>query len=181
MPLISKDRALPLDDGGQGQPGHEELQQARPPRFLNHLERQALSWLEKWGIPELLKSKSSSFPSQWQTIPSSTGFACNLDSVQLMLCHLIEGSTLDWMWSWIIRPMDAVDLQFIGSNFTFINKVNRCLASYSPRATTTNQTSNRVPNEPLRPGTRWPKIPILVVFGQKSKFLLEKAQVLVPT
>ena len=37
------DRALPLDEGGQGQPGHEELQQARPPRFLHHLERQALS------------------------------------------------------------------------------------------------------------------------------------------
>ena len=28
------------------------------------------------------------------------------------------------------------------------NKVNRCLARYSPRATTTSQPINRVPNEP---------------------------------
>ena len=31
-------------------------------------------------------------------------------------------------------------------------KVNRCLARYSPRATTTNQPTNRAPNEPARPG-----------------------------
>ena len=28
------------------------------------------------------------------------------------------------------------------------NKLNRCLARYSPRATTTNQPTNRAPNEP---------------------------------
>ena len=31
------------------------------------------------------------------------------------------------------------------------HKVNRCLARYSPRATTTNQPTNRAPNEPARP------------------------------
>ena len=31
------------------------------------------------------------------------------------------------------------------------NKVNRCLARYSPRSTTTNQPTNRIPNEPERP------------------------------
>ena len=31
-----------------------------------------------------------------------------------------------------------------------IHKVNRCLARYSPRTTTTNQPTNRAPNEPAR-------------------------------
>ena len=33
-------------------------------------------------------------------------------------------------------------------------KVNRCLARYSPRAKTTNQPTNRAPNEPTRPGPK---------------------------
>ena len=47
------------------------------------------------------------------------------------------------------------------------DKVNRCLARYSPRATTTNQPTNRAPKV-------WPKVnknanfgPNLVGFGQK--------------
>ena len=32
------------------------------------------------------------------------------------------------------------------------NKVNRCLARYSPRATTTNRPTNRAPNMPAWPG-----------------------------
>ena len=32
----------------------------------------------------------------------------------------------------------------------YLHKVNRCLARYSPRATTTNQTTNRAPIEPTR-------------------------------
>ena len=32
------------------------------------------------------------------------------------------------------------------------NKVNRCLASYSPRATTTNRPTNRALNKPAWPG-----------------------------
>ena len=32
------------------------------------------------------------------------------------------------------------------------NKVNRCLARYSPRATTTNRLTNRAPNKPAWPG-----------------------------
>ena len=35
-----------------------------------------------------------------------------------------------------------------------LHKVNRCLAIYSPRATTTNQPTNRAQNEPARPGTK---------------------------
>ena len=34
--------------------------------------------------------------------------------------------------------------------FIKIIKFNRCLARYSPRATTTNRTTNRAPNEPAR-------------------------------
>ena len=33
-----------------------------------------------------------------------------------------------------------------------IYKVNRCLARYSPRATTTNRLTNRAPNKPAWPG-----------------------------
>ena len=61
-----------------------------------------------------------------------------------------------------------------------INKVNMCLARYSPRATTTSQPINRAPNEPAMDknanfGPNW------VVFGKKSLFLLEKSKVLLPT
>ena len=82
---------------------------------------------------------------------------------KLMACH--------WMWC------DLWQLHF-GNNFTACSllelimlcsikllilydkydeydeydKVNRCLARYSPRATTTNQPTNRAPNGPARPG-----------------------------
>ena len=52
------------------------------------------------------------------------------------------------------------------------DKVNRCLARYSPRATTTSQPINKAPNEPAM--VRYAKFgPNLVVFGQKILFLLE--------
>ena len=59
-----------------------------------------------------------------------------------------------------------------------IHKANRCLARYSPRAT--SQPINRAPNEPAMVrnanfGPNW------VVFGQKILFLLEKSKVLLPT
>ena len=49
-----------------------------------------------------------------------------------------------------------------------LHKVNRCLARYSPRATTTNQPTNRATNELARPGPKWPKMPIS---GQIWSFL----------
>ena len=51
-----------------------------------------------------------------------------------------------------------------------IYKVNRCLARYSPRATTTNRSTNRAPN--ACPGQNWPKMPIL---GQIWSFLGKKS------
>ena len=63
-------------------------------------------------------------------------------------------------------------------------KVNRCLARYSPRATTTNRLTNRAPNKPAWPGPNWPKMPILgqiwSFLGKKSFFLQEKSKVLLP-
>ena len=47
------------------------------------------------------------------------------------------------------------------------NKVNRCLARCSPCATTTDQPTNRAPNEPARPGKYANFGPNLDVFGQK--------------
>ena len=58
-------------------------------------------------------------------------------------------------------------------------KVNRCLARYRPRATTTNRFTNRAPNKPALHGPNWPKMPILgqiwSFLGKKSFFLLEKS------
>ena len=50
------------------------------------------------------------------------------------------------------------------------DKVNRCLARYSPRATTTNQPTNRAPNKPARPGPKMTK------FGPKLAFLVNLGQ-----
>ena len=41
-----------------------------------------------------------------------------------------------------------------------VHKVNRCRARNSPHATTTNQPTNRAPNESARPGPKWPKLSI---------------------
>ena len=61
-----------------------------------------------------------------------------------------------------------------------VNKVNRCLARYSPRATTTSKPINRALNEPAM--VRNAKFgPNLVVSGQKILFLLEKSKVLLLT
>ena len=40
----------------------------------------------------------------------------------------------------------------INSSSCLIYKVNRCLARYSPRATTTNRLTNRALNKPAWPG-----------------------------
>ena len=54
------------------------------------------------------------------------------------------------------------------------NKVNRCLARYSPRATITKWPTNRAPNKRAWTGPNWPKMPILgqlwLFLGKKSFF-----------
>ena len=53
-----------------------------------------------------------------------------------------------------------------------LHKVYRCLARYSPRATTTNRPTNRALNKPAWPGPYQPKMPIL---GQIWSFLGKKS------
>ena len=64
-----------------------------------------------------------------------------------------------------------------GKKYETINKVNRCPAIHSPRATTTNQPTNRAPNEPARPiwsifwgknGRLWAKNPYFYERKQKG-------------
>merc|ERR1711884_870734 len=59
-------------------------------------------------------------------------------------------------------------------------KVKRCLARYSPRATTTNQPTNRAPNEPARPGKNANFGPNLVVLGQKILIFTGEIKSFVP-
>ena len=79
--------------------------------------------------------------------------------------HISQDSTIsgnDWVSLWWGKTM--IKLGSIGRKKRgvqyIIHKVNRCLAIYSPRATTTNQPTNRAQNEPARPGTKWPKMPV---------------------
>ena len=56
-------------------------------------------------------------------------------------------------------------------DFSCKNKVNRCLARYSPRAIPANQPTNRAPNEPARPGRNEQKCQFQAkfdCFGAKS-------------
>ena len=60
------------------------------------------------------------------------------------------------------------------------HKGNRCLARYSPRDTTTNQPTNRAPNEPARPGKNANFGPNLVVLGQKILIFTGEIKSFVP-
>ena len=54
-------------------------------------------------------------------------------------------------------------------------KVNRCLARYSPRATTTSQPTNRAPNEPaMNKNANFQ--PNLLIFWQKILFFYWRNQ-----
>ena len=81
--------------------------------------------------------------------------------------------------------MDIFDNLSLMAHSTCLDKVNRCLARYSPRATTTNWPTNRAPKKPAWPGPNLPKMPILgqiwSFLGKKSFFLLEKSKVLLST
>ena len=55
----------------------------------------------------------------------------------------------------------------------WLNQVDRCLARHSPCGTTTNQTNNRAPKEPERPGQIWSFLGKKIPFfdWRKQKFL----------
>ena len=102
-------------------------------------------------------------------------------------------------WGWLLRRLFLLKRPFLSTSlplktlaicgveqdsrrtlkclhcFSFWNdshKVNRCLARYSPRATTTSRPTIRAPNKPAWPGPNWPKMPIL---GQIWSFLGKKS------
>ena len=65
------------------------------------------------------------------------------DSVIMMMVRF--EMILNW-----IRIVMMIEVENINNSIS--NKVNRCLARYSPRATTTNQPTNRAPKKPAWPG-----------------------------
>ena len=86
---------------------------------------------------------------------------------------------MDWMgnvWSLKYKHFKTkwgqYEMDFLVPLVCYPNKVNRCLARYSPRATTTNRPTNRAPNKPAWSGPNWPKMPILgqiwSFWGKKS-------------
>ena len=113
----------------QGQPSHKDLQQARPPWVLYHLERETLPGQVQWGYL---------IPWNHHHLPHSDNHlirfvsVCIHDFAHVTLCHCIGGSTLDMMWNYIIPLIDTLvnDLQFIESNLTFINKLVHSLISF---------------------------------------------------
>ena len=68
---------------------------------------------------------------------------------------------LDVLLAWGCITLLGSSASAIIGAITLYNKVNRCLARYSPRATTIKWPTNRAPNKPAWPGPNWPKMPIL--------------------
>ena len=61
------------------------------------------------------------------------------------------------------------DLLEKSNSKSFLHKENRCLARYSPRATTTNRPTNRAPNKPAWPG---PNLVFLSIAGSFGALLV---------
>ena len=84
--------------------------------------------------------------------------------------HVVDFAFTDNFWLWNGQYCDIIVISkkifWLFSILSKLYKVNRCLARYSPRATTTNRASN----EPARPGKNANLGPNLVVLGQKSDF-----------
>ena len=69
--------------------------------------------------------------------------------------HCENGFCICSIYLLTVKMNIAQKLQKININAKSVHakyKVNRCLARYSPRATTTNQPTNRAPNKPAWPG-----------------------------
>ena len=68
----------------------------------------------------------------------------------------------------MIEDLDRQVLELVENcRKIILHKVYRCFARYSPRAITTNQPTNRAPNEPARPGKNANLGPNLVILEQK--------------
>ena len=66
-----------------------------------------------------------------------------------------------WGTQWYILYKQLLLVHLNKHTHIDYDKVNRCLARYSPRATTTNWPTNRAPKKPAWPGPNWTKMPIL--------------------
>ena len=55
-------------------------------------------------------------------------------------------------WSEGNLVIDKALILKASTSYKNINKVKRCIARYSPRATTTDRPTNRAPNKPAWPG-----------------------------
>ena len=135
----------------------DHIEEAHP------LAYELLSWRSEWSGCQCTEKVRSSLIEAWTYVCDRKYSIVWASVPKLMACH--------WMWC------DLWQLHF-GNNFTACSllelimlcsikllilydkydeydeydKVNRCLARYSPRATTTNQPTNRAPNGPARPG-----------------------------
>ena len=102
-----------------------------------------------------------------ETCRDNEGFSCQ---GRLLYCVCCNDNDDDKAKT---RVMNDIEVRQYERNTMVLerhnHKVNRCLARYSPRATTTSQHTNRAPNEPAMDknanfGPNW------VVFGQKILF-----------
>ena len=90
---------------------------------------------------------------------------------QTPVCPILCSRKRSGWWVLPVYIVIGVKVYICYSTISYY-KVNRCLAKYSPRATTTNRPTNRALNKPA-----WPKLtknanfgPNLVIFGQKILF-----------
>ena len=98
----------------------------------------------------------------WCRVATSTG-ECDVDFHPVPVHSSLDVSHPPSK-SMIIVMIEDLDRQVlelvVNCRKIILHKVHRCLARYSPRAITTNQPTNRAPNEPAGPGPKLTKMPI---------------------
>ena len=132
------------------------------------------------------RGKGSVFSLFWNPPSIVISFRLGWNSLPTLQTD-VSANLIKKTWSFLLRLASLIF--FIGLTLISIfaacfshdihwtnNKVKRCLARYSPRATTTNRPTNRAPKKPAWPGQNWPKMPILVVLGQKILFFYLRNQ-----
>ena len=125
--------------------------------IINFIERWvAHRWWWWWcAIIIILRSQRLTNDDPTINIISSN---TNLDQIHLQNLDLASTSQLNISISNKFKILTKIQL----------HKVNRCLARYSPRASTTNWPTNRAPNMPAWPGPNWPNMPIFFTGEIKS-------------
>ena len=137
--------------------------------------RKKIIWFSRMKAP-LFFFKRTTF---WPKFPSWGFWPIWGKGVQLITIMTNVTPSCGKTGSWSTR---SIKLAFWGKHAVYDTwyKVNRWLARYSPRTTTTSQPINRAPNEPTMVKNANFGLN-LVVFEQKILFLLEKSKFLLPT